>query len=185
MALWAEILNRIPDSRLVMKDGLLDHPGRRTEVQRAFTERGVDPARLAFRGRTGPEAHMAAHDAVDLSLDPFPVGGSVTTLESLWMGVPVLTIRGRTVQSRLSASILETVGLPEFVAEDAQGLLDLAVSWSGMVNELSNHRSTLRDRVGSTFVGNLSIFVRTIEEAYRQMWRRRLNPSDGGGPLGN
>ena len=185
LALWAEILGRLPDSRLVMKDELLDHGDRRAEVERAFTDRGVDPARLTFHGRTGPVKHMAAHGAVDLTLDPFPLGGSVTTLESLWMGVPVLTIRGHTVQSRLSASILEAVGLPEFIAEDAQGLLDLAVSWSGMVNELSNHRSTLRDRVGSTFVGNSSIFVRTIEEGYREMWRRRLSLSSSDGLLGN
>ncbi|MBM3549871.1 MAG: tetratricopeptide repeat protein, partial [Alphaproteobacteria bacterium] len=108
IALWAEVLSAVPDSRLLLKYlNRYASAGLRCRVERAFASHGVDPGRLEFvAGERGRRDQLALLNSVDIALDPFPFNGSTTTFEALWMGVPVVTLAGERFLSRVGASVL-------------------------------------------------------------------------------
>ena len=116
LALWAEIVRRVPGSRLLLVSTGLNGRRTRKRIEDTFAAAGADPARLELRGMMLQPDLLAAYNEVDLALDPFPYSGGVTTCEALWMGVPVVTCPGETFAGRHSFSHLSNVGLTEMVA---------------------------------------------------------------------
>jgi predicted O-linked N-acetylglucosamine transferase (SPINDLY family) len=112
---WAAILKAVPKSRLVLLTG--QSVTSAAELAAKFTHRGVVSDRLELMYRLSGPDYFDAFQPLDLMLDPFPYGGAVTTCDSLWMGVPVLTVAGADARGRQSTSLLNAVGLPEFVAD--------------------------------------------------------------------
>ena len=110
LVLWGQILRRCPESRLLLKARRWA-TGTRQRVRELFCREGIDPARLELRGHE-PEhgGHLAMYNQVDIALDPFPYHGTTTTCEALWMGVPVVTLAGKTHVSRVGVSLLTNVG---------------------------------------------------------------------------
>jgi protein O-GlcNAc transferase len=107
-----------------------------------------------------------------LPLDPFPHGGGMTTLEALWMGVPVVTAPGRIISSRLAAATLTAAGLTDFIATDHQHYVQLAVSKAGELDSLADLRSTLRHRLANTEFTDPIRYARAVERHYRSMWQK-------------
>ncbi len=137
MAVWAEILRRVPAARLVLKyRGLGDQTVKRRYLD-LFAARGVEPQRLELLPSSSYAEYLAAYHQVDVALDPFPFSGSVTTCEALWMGVPVVTCPGETFASRHSLSHLSNVGLTETIARDLDEYVELAVSLAGDLPRLA------------------------------------------------
>jgi protein O-GlcNAc transferase len=170
-ALWAEVLRKMPEARLCLKGSGLDEPMLRARYSHMFRDQGVVPNRLRLLGPSPHRQHLAAHSEIDLALDPFPYSGSTSTAEALWMGVPVVSLRGDRFVSRTSATILAAVGLPDLVAESPQGYVETVVALADDVRQLAQLRATLRQRVARSPLCDGPRFTSGLESAYREMWR--------------
>jgi predicted O-linked N-acetylglucosamine transferase (SPINDLY family) len=167
---WAEILQAIPDSRMFIKTPALDDAGTRERVRAHFTRVGIDPARIVLLGTTDRCEHMAAFNLVDIALDPFPQGGGVSALEGLMMGVPMITLRWPTLAGRVSASILTTLGLTDWIAETPERYVELAIEKANELQALAQLRQDLRGRFTASVIGDRAAYVRAAEQEYRQLW---------------
>ncbi|HEY3788296.1 MAG TPA: tetratricopeptide repeat protein [Urbifossiella sp.] len=167
---WARILKAVPKSRLVLL------AGRSTEAARAtaerFTNLGVASDRLELVYRLPVYEYFEAYQPIDLALDPFPFNGGVTTCDALWMGVPVLTVAGKDYRSRQGVSILNNLGLPEFVADTPDKLVELAGIWSEQRAGLADLRSSLREMMEASPITQAEAYVRHLESALREAWQR-------------
>ncbi len=159
---WSTILHGIAGSRLILKTKEFNSVETRRRYEDFFSRRGIAPDRLDLLGGTSHREHLDHYNRVDIALDPFPFSGSTTTLESLWMGVPVITMPGETFASRHSLSFLSTVGLTGTIADTPDRYVALAEELAGDLPHLSEIRSSLRDRFrasplcdGGTFAGRL------------------------------
>jgi protein O-GlcNAc transferase len=170
--LWAAILRDVPASRLLLKDHNLDSANARDRLVAFFGERGVAAERLRLLGGTPHREHLAAFGQVDLALDPFPHGGGVTALEGLWMGVPMVTLAGARVPSRLGASFLALVGLDDLVADSPRAYAEIAVRAAADVARFAPLRADLRRRLASSPLCDHRAYCAAVEAAYRNMWRR-------------
>ncbi|HCI53427.1 MAG TPA: hypothetical protein DE312_08970 [Gallionella sp.] len=168
---WAEILRALPDSRLILKTHALDDAGTRGRVSEHFIRAGIDPSRIILLGKTSREAQLAAFNRVDIALDTFPHGGGMTTLEGLVMGVPVVTLRWPTLTGRVSASILTTLGMQDWIAESQDEYVKLAIKKAADLQLLSVLRGQLRGRFMSSVIGDQAAYVRCVEREYRLLWR--------------
>jgi predicted O-linked N-acetylglucosamine transferase (SPINDLY family) len=169
---WAILLARVPGSRMLFKSGEFDYREPRERVLQVFDRHGVCAERLEFAGATPWREHLAAYGAIDVALDPFPHGGGISTLDALWMGVPVVALRGAVVGGRMAAALLAVVGLEEWVADDREGYLAIAAAAAQAAQPLAALRAALRERIVATPVGDTREYVRSVESVYRVLWRR-------------
>jgi protein O-GlcNAc transferase len=168
LQLWAEILQNVPRSRLIVHcpaDAQLD------TVREPFAARGISSDRLEFPDRQPWPEYVRTYSRIDLALDPFPWGGGITTCDALWMGVPVVTLTGQTAVGRGGSSILANVGLPELIAKTPQQYVEIATSLAKDLPRLAELRRTLRARMQASPLMDAPRFARNVETAYRQMWR--------------
>lgn len=172
IALWACVLAAVPGARLLLKSVTLDGPADHAALRGAFARHGVAPERIAFLPPT-PDyaAHLDLYGEVDIVLDPIPFSGGTTTADALWMGAPVLTLRGDRMMGRMSASMLTTLGMDGWIAETADDFVARAVRWASD----SDGRHSLREKQravmqGSDLVDGRSL-AQAIDRAYRDMWR--------------
>jgi predicted O-linked N-acetylglucosamine transferase (SPINDLY family) len=172
LRVWAEILRRVPDARLLAKDAAFDGEDTRRWFRDSLVALGVAPDRIELRGRTTRREHLSAYKAVDIALDPFPQTGGITTFESLWMGVPVVTLLGRRPQGRVSASVLSTLGLAGDVARDEDEYVARAVAWATGGARPSAPRAELRERMRGSVLCDHAAYNAAVEAAYRDFWRR-------------
>ncbi|RMF80730.1 MAG: hypothetical protein D6739_09980, partial [Nitrospirae bacterium] len=170
---WAELLHRVPGSRLLLKHAYLSEEATRAWVARRFTDCGVEPGRLELLGHVdGPEDHLALYGEVDIALDPFPYGGCTTTCEALWMGVPVVTLAADRAMGRYGVSILSRLGLADWIAGDRDAYLALAAARAADLEGLAALRYELRSRVAASSLCQAAPFTRALEAAYRAMAER-------------
>jgi predicted O-linked N-acetylglucosamine transferase (SPINDLY family) len=172
LARWAQIVRRVPGSRILLGSPGLNGTRTRTLIREAFLSAGVDAEQLDLRGTMRQPDLLAAYNTVDLALDPFPYSGGVTTCEALWMGVPVVTCPGETFASRHSFSHLSNVGLTEMVARDAQDYIDLAVRLAHDLPHLAEIRAGLRDRMARSPLCNGPLFAANLSVLLRDVWRQ-------------
>jgi len=169
LELWARVLQALPGSRLV----LLAPAGRcRDAVHSLFEQAGVTSDRVAFVARANHGAYLQRYHDIDLSLDPIPYNGHTSSLDSLWMGVPVVTLAGRTAVGRGGVSILSNVGLPELIARTPEDYVAIAAGLAGDRSRLSALRAELRARMEASLLGDGRQFAAGIEAAFRGMWER-------------
>ncbi len=177
---WARILRRLPEARLVLKYKGIGDPAVAGRLGEMFAGHGIDPGRVAFLGRS-PHADLLAHyNSVDIGLDPFPYNGGLTTCEALWMGVPVIACPGQTFAGRHSLTHLSNVGLTQTIARDLDEYVTLAVSLAGDLPGLAAVRSGLRDRMASSPLCDGERFAGNLVQLLRGVWREwcRGQPAD-------
>ncbi|HXW26920.1 MAG TPA: tetratricopeptide repeat protein [Xanthobacteraceae bacterium] len=183
---WAAILRSVPAARLVLKDHLLRDVALQARINRVLAREGIDVRRIAMLGSSDRAGHFRAYQAIDIALDPFPHGGGMTSLDALWMGVPVITWPGETISSRLAAASLTALGLADFVAPDQTAYVSLAAATATDASALAALRTSLRGRLANSPVGNAAAYARAVEAAYRSMWERwcrtRQDGAAAGGP---
>ncbi|MCC6538345.1 MAG: tetratricopeptide repeat protein [Bryobacterales bacterium] len=176
VAAWARILHAAPGARLAIKNKALSETEARTRLQARFAAHGIGPERLWMSGAIDSfQGHLAAYSFVDLALDTFPYNGTTTTCEALWMGVPVLTWAGRAHVERVGASVLAAAGLgEEFVAASVDDYVSRAAGWSAPAGRerLAALRPALRERLAASALTNEGAFTSTLEQTYRNLWRR-------------
>ena len=132
-------------------------------------ESGLSEERIDLRGGTPQQEHLAVYQEIDISLDPFPHGGGLTSMESLWMGVPVISLHSeRALASRLGSVVMSPLGLGGWVVTGESEYIELAQDWGQRLDELEQLRSDLRRRVEE----QAQVFPRQVEEAYRRIWQR-------------
>ena len=116
-------------------------------------------------------AHLAAYDEIDIALDPFPYNGGTTTVEALYMGVPVLVRAGDRYVAHMGESILHNAGLAEWIAPNEAAYVDLGARLAGDVEGLAALRASLRNRMLASPLFDAPRFARNLEAAIRGMWR--------------
>jgi protein O-GlcNAc transferase len=172
LALWAEMLASIPDSRLLLKAKGFSDRETRDRVAGVFTGKDIDSGRIELvEHETSFSGHLGLYNRIDIALDPFPYNGTTTTCEALWMGVPVITLAGNTHASRVGMSLLTNIGLPEFVATTSEEYLAMAVNLANDLNRLQLLRESLRDRMNTSVLMNAESFTANLESCYRAMWQ--------------
>jgi predicted O-linked N-acetylglucosamine transferase (SPINDLY family) len=168
---WGRILTAVPDARLLAKDPAFESEQVHAWMTERLAARGVAPRRITLLGRTSRRQHLAAYAEVDVALDPFPQSGGVTTFETLWMGVPLVTLAGERPQGRASASILAAVGLDGAIARSEDDYVDVAVRWAGDRNRLRATRMDLRNRLRQSIMCDQKAYCATVEAAFRGFWK--------------
>jgi protein O-GlcNAc transferase len=165
LRLWARVLESVPQSRMVLRAPSFSDEG----AVRSFSERlsalGVDLSRVEFRGPVGLTDMMADYADIDIALDPVPYNGGTTSLQAMWMGVPVLTQMGAHFVSRMGASFMTAAGLPEWVAQDDDGYVAIAQQMASDRNALLALKQGLRARLQNQPAWNVQAHVRALEEA--------------------
>lgn len=164
---WKCVLDRIPDSTLILKMNFPTDETTREKLVKSIESRGIDPTRVEVLPRVnGLAEHLAAYGRIDIALDPFPYNGTTTTCEALWMGVPVITLRGDRHSARVGASILTAVGLESLIAVSTEDYIDIASSLAADQSRLNELRNGLRSRVASSPLTDGRGFVEKLENAY-------------------
>lgn len=162
LATWRRILDAVPGARMILTSPVGSHR------QRAVDALGAQ--RVEFAQMTSMERYIAQYHRVDLALDPFPYCGGTTTCDSMWMGVPVVTLAGNTAVGRAGVSILNQVGLTELIGFSAEEYIERAVQLANDLPRLEQLRSTLRDRMQASPLCDAAAFTRDFEEKLTWMW---------------
>jgi predicted O-linked N-acetylglucosamine transferase (SPINDLY family) len=168
---WSQILNRLPGSRLVIKDMQLGEALARSNLLARFARCGLPADRIDLLGKTPRPEHLQAMNAIDIFLDPFPQNGGASTWESLQMGVPVVAKLGDALSSRAAGGILSAVGMRDWVADSLDGYIEIAVQHASRIEELAELRRGLPARIAASTAGNPAAYAAEVGKAYRNMWR--------------
>jgi predicted O-linked N-acetylglucosamine transferase (SPINDLY family) len=170
IGLWADLLHRVANARLILATVA---PGSaRVRILQTFTGSGIDPGRIEFRERMRREEFLDLHNEVDIALDSYPCNGGATTCETLWQGVPVISLAGEAFQSRAGLSLLSNAGLPHLVAYSSAEYVDLAATLAGDRGRLQQLRSGLRETLRVSPLLDAAEFARDLEALYRGAWRK-------------
>jgi protein O-GlcNAc transferase len=171
IALWAALLEMLPGTRLLLKTKALNDAGTRERIATLFRRHGVG-SRVELRGHSPTTAeHLAAYGEVDIALDTFPYGGGTTTVEALWMGVPVVSLAGDRSSARFGLSILSSLGLGTLAASDPRGYMVRAAELASDIGRLERLRAAGRARFLASPLSDGPAFTRGLEDAYRTLWR--------------
>ena len=173
---WMRILKAVPQSALYL---LAKNDSQMENLRSEAVKRKVDPKRLFFGIPLVKPSHLARLALCDLALDTFPCNGHTTTSDCLWTGIPVVTILGKHFASRVSASLLSAIGLPQLVAKSQKGYENLAISLAKNPKKLSTIRYTLNAKRLTQPLFNTQRFTANLEKAYEKVWD---NYSKGGKP---
>ncbi|MBF0195344.1 MAG: tetratricopeptide repeat protein [Magnetococcales bacterium] len=169
--LWSKLLLNIPSAKLLIKDTNLSHSNKISEIEEIFHAQGIPVKRLIFMGNTDHFEHLKAHDLIDIMLDPYPQTGGMTVLNSLRMGVPVLTCENKT-RLRTSASLLHILGLDEWRAVNEDDYIDRAIRLAKDTKTLKALRQQLRKRFDESVIGNSTLYTASVEASYRHIWQK-------------
>lgn len=169
---WAAVLAAVPDSRLLLKAEPFGDQGVKASTLDRLAAVGLDPSRIDFATYLPTRAeHLACYGRIDVALDTYPYGGTTTTCEALFMGVPVVTLAGRTHASRVGQSLLTRIGRPEWVAHDAEGFVRVAVGLAQDRPGLDRLRSGLRAEMLASPLMDETAFAQAMSSALEAMWR--------------
>jgi predicted O-linked N-acetylglucosamine transferase (SPINDLY family) len=173
ISLWAGAMRAVPGSRLLVKSRGLQQPAAAELLIAGFAEQGIEADRLSFIGQDqSVRDHLARYGQVDIALDTFPYNGTTTTCEALWMGVPVITLAGRTHAARVGASILSSIGRERWVADCPDSYTKIAINLSRNLTQLTEERTALRANISSSPITNATAFTRQLESQLQRMYDR-------------
>jgi len=171
IALWSLLLKAVPEARMLL--GAMSGPHEIRRITTLFAAEGIASERLHFHQRTAISEYLGLHHEVDLCLDTFPFAGGTTLLHAISMGVPTLTIAGRTPAGRFGASLLSHLGLAdEFVASDPAEFIHKGKYWAHSLDVLGNIRASLRQRFQDSILNQPERIAASWVLALRLMWKR-------------
>lgn len=165
-ATWMNILRRVPNSVLWL---LADNPWAEANLRKEAEQHGIEAKRLIFAKRAAPADYLARYLVADLFLDTFPFNAGTTANDALWMGLPVLTMSGKSFASRMAGALLTAAGLPELITTDLQAYEDAAVSLATTpAQRKALHQKLAKARDERPLFDSLR-FTRALEEEYRKL----------------
>lgn len=168
LRVWAQILLRYPQSRLLL--GFMTGKEMIASLRKRLVNLGVNPEQLIFRNRVELSEYLVLHHEIDILLDAFPYTGGTTTNHAAWMGVPTLTLCGHTIPGRQGVDIMRTYGLDQFIASDEEDYIARALYWHDHKDELDAIRQGMRARIPTEQNGDFNTAA-TFEKALREAWR--------------
>jgi predicted O-linked N-acetylglucosamine transferase (SPINDLY family) len=172
VAQWARVLAAVANSRLLLKSASFNERSAQLDVVGRFAAHGIPSERLTLEGSDSLAGFLAAYHRVDVSLDPYPYTGGATSVHSLWMGVPVLTLAGETFVSRQGLGLLMNAGLPDWVATSPEEYVARAIAHTSDLHRLASLRQGLRSQVLSSPIFDTARFAEHFATALEGMWRR-------------
>jgi predicted O-linked N-acetylglucosamine transferase (SPINDLY family) len=177
LASWARLLQAVPGSTLLIA-GVGE--AQRGRIGAFLARHGAGPERIEYRGRLGLEQMLQTCHEVDIALDTYPYAGTTTAFNSLWMGVPTVTLAGDAPMSRSGGSVLAALGLPDWVAGSHDEYVRIAARKAADLPALARLRAGLRARLEQSALMNAGRFTRHLEQAYRSMWQAHCASVRGG-----
>lgn len=169
LELWAQVLSALPDSHLLL---LAPEGDTRRELMRTLAALGVARARVHFADYGPRRAYLEQYGQIDIALDTLPYNGHTTSIDALWMGVPVVTLVGSTVVGRAGLSQMTNLQLQELVAESPRAFVDIARTLGGDLPRLAELRGSLRARLEASPLMDARRFAESFDACLREMWRR-------------
>ncbi len=180
VSLWSTILRKLPGSCLMLKTKELEAESTRRHYLDLFHQNGIQSSRIRMLPSVPSlKDHLSIYNDVDIALDPFPYNGTTTTCEALWMGTPVITLRGDRHASRVGAGILSRIKKHELIAETEEDYVLKAIELSENPALVSKFRSTLRRKMMNSPLCDAKQFAHDIESVFRQMWIKWCDLSSG------
>jgi protein O-GlcNAc transferase len=167
LTLWAKVMRQIKNSRLLLLSPLGDC---RLHTQQRLQQEGIEPGRVEFVGFQSRQKYLETYHRIDLELDTFPYNGHTTSLDSLWMGVPLVTLVGSRAVARAGWCLLSNLGLAELAGQTPEEFVRIAVDLANDLPRLQQLRSTLRRRMEQSPLMDGPKFAQNVEAAYRRMW---------------
>jgi protein O-GlcNAc transferase len=179
LAAWAHILNRVAASRLLLMTA--SHPDRREDIARFFESHGVGRDRIEQIGRLSLGDYLSVYERVDVALDSFPYSGGTTSCDALWMGVPVVTLAGDRAFARSGVTVLNNVGVPEWIADTVEAYVQIATGLAENRDDLVRWRQDLRPRMKASRLLDGARFARDVEAAFQAMAAKATAGESGPG----
>jgi len=177
LRVWARILKQLPDARLLIKSLAVADADARKHVDDLFHSAGINLAQVEFQGRVASTvAHLEHYHRGDIALDPYPYSGTTTTFEALYMGLPVVTLAGRTHVSRVSGSILQTLGRNEWIADNEDDYVRIVLDLAADTSRLSEVRAGLRSALMASELTDGARYARKVEAAYADLYAQAQQP---------
>lgn len=171
IGLWSEILRKTAQSRLLIFRNILS-PDTIHKLKDAFCKNGIDEGRIDFLSEVPSQGHFKIYEKIDLLLDTFPWSGHTTACESMWMGVPVNTLYGDRHAGRMVSSVLNMIGLTEFINRDYDGYVKTACEIAKNMDKLSSLRNNLRNMMIQSKLCDMMSFTKDMEVFYRTIWEK-------------
>lgn len=178
IALWAAVLKAVPDARLLLKAPSFRDPGVQQYFADLFAQAGIERQRIEFRGPCGLADMMQEYGDMDIGLDPMPYNGGTTTLQALWMGIPVICMAGGNFVSRMGASFLSTLKHTDWLADDEREYVNIAVRLAARCAELRSSRPAFRAAMAASPLCDITHYTQDIEALYQKMWAHYCNDTD-------
>lgn len=173
VALWSRILDRIPEARLFLKARQLGDAATAAQLAARFAAHGIASNRLLIEGPSPRKDYLAAYNRVDIVLDPFPYPGGTTSVEALWMGAPMLTLRGERMLSHAGENIMKNLGLPGWIAVSETDYVEKAIQFASDISMLAPLRNHLRSQALTSPIFDAPRFARHFTTALHGMWSIR------------
>lgn len=167
---WSEILKAVPESILILKSAGFEHEETCMQMRLRFQKHGINGDRIQLRPRSTHQEMLAECADLDIALDPFPFNGGMTTLETLWMGIPVVALEGESIVSRQSTSVLCNIGLKELVFRDCESYVAGAIALARDPERIARLRLEMRDRMLASPLCQPEKFAVDLDALYRKMW---------------
>jgi protein O-GlcNAc transferase len=168
---WAELLLKFTDSKLLIKSKIFCDEIQENRIMGFFKDKGIKTDRLILEKHdTNKVKYLEAFNRIDISIDPFPLGGGTTTHDTLWMSTPIINIKGGRMSHRISSSILHNAGFPEFVVNSKEEYINKAISLAMDKEAISNYKKNIRQKYLASCICDTQEFARDLENSFREMW---------------
>jgi predicted O-linked N-acetylglucosamine transferase (SPINDLY family) len=169
--LWSKLLEKIPKSKLFLKYRNLNIDYYKNSIINKFHDNGINQDRLILEGSSPREGLLKTYNKIDISLDPFPYSGGTTSFESIWMGVPVLVLKGKKFISKCGESINHNLQMADWIAEDEKDFVSKAINICSNYKKLSDLRVNLRQIALNSPVFDAEKFAKNFHDALWKMWK--------------
>jgi protein O-GlcNAc transferase len=169
---WASVLNRVPGSKLLLKSKQFRDQTQVEAVRKRFEKLNISADRLILEGPDSRKDYFKTYNRIDFVLDTFPYPGGTTSVDALWMGVPVLTLKGDRFLSHLGESIAFNAGLSDWIAQDTDDYVNKAVQFASDIEQLAQLRNSLRQYLQKSPLFDTSRFANNFENALWGMWNQ-------------
>jgi protein O-GlcNAc transferase len=173
LGIWKKILKAVAGSRLILKAKSFSDRTVRSHATEILTGEDISIERFELLpSEPSMRGHLDTYNRIDIGLDTFPYNGTTTTCETMWMGVPVITLAGNTHVSRVGVSLLSNLGLNGLVAGTTDEYVEIAVKLAADINRLIRFRESLRETMKKSPLMDAGRFTQNLEICYRRMWER-------------
>ncbi len=169
---WSKILIKLPESTIIFKTRTLKDKSAAANLRKRFSRNQITPQRILIYSDNFTSAdHFLAYNQVDIALDPFPYNGTTTTCDALWMGIPVISLRGKTHAARVGATLLQTINCPELIADSKTEYVNKAINLAQDSKQLQNYHHNIRSLMQNSPLMDAAEFALNFSQALQNRWR--------------